>query len=256
MEIIYRLPAMPGSSRRRGAERSGALAALGSERRAGPGPARPSAGGGAAEKPLSAGAGVWAERRGSSAGPRKAAGPPRRGVPEAGRGSPERNPPREGSEGCGREGGGGARPTRPQLAARRCDANWRPFRRCPRSGLSELSASARGETGVCLFRSGRKKSQANQWACRCRAEPACFFRPRNGERYGSRKALPLRFPLRTSSPRPAAAERPAGPESRRAGAERGRCGSRERRFGGAGGQWLSTAVPVLRARGSGASAGN
>ena len=238
--------------------RSGALAALGSERRAGPGPARPSAGGGAAEKPLSAGAGVWAERRGSSAGPRKAAGPPRRGVPEAGRGSPERNPPREGSEGCGREGGGGggARPTRPQLAARRCDANWRPFRRCPRSGLSELSASARGETGVCLFRSGRKKSQANQWACRCRAEPACFFRPRNGERYGSRKALPLRFPLRTSSPRPAAAERPAGPESRRAGAERGRCGSRERRFGGAGGQWLSTAVPVLRARGSGASAGN
>lgn len=236
--------------------RSGALAALGSERRAGPGPARPSAGGGAAEKPLSAGAGVWAERRGSSAGSRKAAGPPRRGVPEAGRGSPERNPPREGSEGCGREGGGGARPTRPQLAARRCDANWRPFRRCPRSGLSELSASARGETGVCLFRSGRKKSQANQWACRCRAEPACFFRPRNGERYGSRKALPLRFPLRTSSPRPAAAERPAGPESRRAGAERGRCGSRERRFGGAGGQWLSTAVPVLRARGSGASAGN
>lgn len=236
--------------------RSGALAALGSERRAGPGPARPSAGGGAAEKPLSAGAGVWAERRGSSAGPRKAAGPPRRGVPEAGRGSPERIPPREGSEGCGREGGGGARPTRPQLAARRCDANWRPFRRCPRSGLSELSASARGETGVCLFRSGRKKSQANQWACRCRAEPACFFRPRNGERYGSRKALPLRFPLRTSSPRPAAAERPAGPESRRAGAERGRCGSRERRFGGAGGQWLSTAVPVLRARGSGASAGN
>lgn len=236
--------------------RSGALAALGSERRAGPGPARPSAGGGAAEKPLSAGAGVWAERRGSSAGPRKAAGPPRSGVPEAGRGSPERNPPREGSEGCGREGGGGARPTRPQLAARRCDANWRPFRRCPRSGLSELSASARGETGVCLFRSGRKKSQANQWACRCRAEPACFFRPRNGERYGSRKALPLRFPLRTSSPRPAAAERPAGPESRRAGAERGRCGSRERRFGGAGGQWLSTAVPVLRARGSGASAGN
>ena len=236
--------------------RSGALAALGSERRAGPGPARRSAGGGAAEKPLSAGAGVWAERRGSSAGPRKAAGPPRRGVPEAGRGSPERNPPREGSEGCGREGGGGARPTRPQLAARRCDANWRPFRRCPRSGLSELSASARGETGVCLFRSGRKKSQANQWACRCRAEPACFFRPRNGERYGSRKALPLRFPLRTSSPRPAAAERPAGPESRRAGAERGRCGSRERRFGGAGGQWLSTAVPVLRARGSGASAGN
>lgn len=236
--------------------RSGALAALGSERRAGPGPARPSAGGGAAEKPLSAGAGVWAERRGSSAGSRKAAGPPRSGVPEAGRGSPERNPPREGSEGCGREGGGGARPTRPQLAARRCDANWRPFRRCPRSGLSELSASARGETGVCLFRSGRKKSQANQWACRCRAEPACFFRPRNGERYGSRKALPLRFPLRTSSPRPAAAERPAGPESRRAGAERGRCGSRERRFGGAGGQWLSTAVPVLRARGSGASAGN
>lgn len=236
--------------------RSGALAALGSERRAGPGPARPSAGGGAAEKPLSAGAGVWAERRGSSAGSRKAAGPPRRGVPEAGRGSPERIPPREGSEGCGREGGGGARPTRPQLAARRCDANWRPFRRCPRSGLSELSASARGETGVCLFRSGRKKSQANQWACRCRAEPACFFRPRNGERYGSRKALPLRFPLRTSSPRPAAAERPAGPESRRAGAERGRCGSRERRFGGAGGQWLSTAVPVLRARGSGASAGN
>lgn len=234
--------------------RSGALAALGSERRAGPGPARPSAGGGAAEKPLSAGAGVWAERRGSSAGSRKAAGPPRSGVPEAGRGSPERNPPREGSEGCGR--GGGARPTRPQLAARRCDANWRPFRRCPRSGLSELSASARGETGVCLFRSGRKKSQANQWACRCRAEPACFFRPRNGERYGSRKALPLRFPLRTSSPRPAAAERPAGPESRRAGAERGRCGSRERRFGGAGGQWLSTAVPVLRARGSGASAGN
>lgn len=236
--------------------RSGALAALGSERRAGPGPARPSAGGGAAEKPLSAGAGVWAERRGSSAGPRKAAGPPRSGVPEAGRGSPERIPPREGSEGCGREGGGEARPTRPQLAARRCDANWRPFRRCPRSGLSELSASARGETGVCLFRSGRKKSQANQWACRCRAEPACFFRPRNGERYGSRKALPLRFPLRTSSPRPAAAERPAGPESRRAGAERGRCGSRERRFGGAGGQWLSTAVPVLRARGSGASAGN
>lgn len=135
--------------------RSGALAALGRERRAGPGPARPSAGGGAAEKPLSAGAGVWAERRGSSAGPRKAAGPPRSGVPEAGRGSPERNPPREGSEGCGREGGG--RPTRPQLAARRCDANWRPFRRCPRSGLSELSASARGETGVCLFRSGRKK---------------------------------------------------------------------------------------------------
>lgn len=165
-------------------------------------------------------------------------------------------PPVRALRAAGGRGGGGARPTRPQLAARRCDANWRPFRRCPRSGLSELSASARGETGVCLFRSGRKKSQANQWACRCRAEPACFFRPRNGERYGSRKALPLRFPLRTSSPRPAAAERPAGPESRRAGAERGRCGSRERRFGGAGGQWLSTAVPVLRARGSGASAGN
>ena len=165
-------------------------------------------------------------------------------------------PPVRALRAAGGGGGGGARPTRPQLAARRCDANWRPFRRCPRSGLSELSASARGETGVCLFRSGRKKSQANQWACRCRAEPACFFRPRNGERYGSRKALPLRFPLRTSSPRPAAAERPAGPESRRAGAERGRCGSRERRFGGAGGQWLSTAVPVLRARGSGASAGN
>ena len=241
--------------------RSGALAALGSERRAGPGPARPG------------GVRAVGQRRSRSrrvrafglSGEEAARAPVRpRGRPGAASPRPggalrSEIPPVRALRAAGGRGGGAADPPaarRPQLAARRCDANWRPFRRCPRSGLSELSASARGETGVCLFRSGRKKSQANQWACRCRAEPACFFRPRNGERYGSRKALPLRFPLRTSSPRPAAAERPAGPESRRAGAERGRCGSRERRFGGAGGQWLSTAVPVLRARGSGASAGN
>lgn len=137
--------------------RSGALAALGRERRAGPGPARPgrvrAVGQRRSRSRRVRAFGLSGEE--AARAPVRPLGRPGAASPRPGGALRSEIPPREGSEGCGREGGG--RPTRPQLAARRCDANWRPFRRCPRSGLSELSASARGETGVCLFRSGRKK---------------------------------------------------------------------------------------------------
>ena len=227
---------MPGSSRRRGAERSGALAALGSERRAGPGPARPSAGGGAAEKPLSAGAGVWAERRGSSAGSRKAAGPPRSGVPEAGRGSPERNPPREGSEGCGREGGG-ARPTRPQLAARSsppADAML----------IGDLSAAAPGAAfpscrlllggrrgSVSSAREEKKAKQTNGLADAERSRPA--FSDRETE---SVTEAGKRCPCVSRSARP-----PPAPQPR--SAPRGpRAAGRGQSAGGAGAESAASAV--------------
>ena len=223
--------------------RSGALAALGSERRAGPGPARPSAGGGAAEKPLSAGAGVWAERRGSSAGSRKAAGPPRSGVPEAGRGSPERNPPREGSEGCGREGGGGggggggARPTRPQLAARSsppADAML----------IGDLSAAAPGAAfpscrlllggrrgSVSSAREEKKAKQTNGLADAERSRPA--FSDRETE---SVTEAGKRCPCVSRSARP-----PPAPQPR--SAPRGpRAAGRGQSAGGAGAESAASAV--------------
>ena len=216
--------------------RSGALAALGSERRAGPGPARPSAGGGAAEKPLSAGAGVWAERRGSSAGSRKAAGPPRSGVPEAGRGSPERNPPREGSEGCGREGGG-ARPTRPQLAARSsppADAML----------IGDLSAAAPGAAfpscrlllggrrgSVSSAREEKKAKQTNGLADAERSRPA--FSDRETE---SVTEAGKRCPCVSRSARP-----PPAPQPR--SAPRGpRAAGRGQSAGGAGAESAASAV--------------
>lgn len=212
--------------------RSGALAALGSERRAGPGPARPSAGGGAAEKPLSAGAGVWAERRGSSAGPRKAAGPPRRGVPEAGRGSPERNPPREGSEGCGREGGGGR--GRPARSSPPADAML----------IGDLSAAAPGAAfpscrlllggrrgSVSSAREEKKAKQTNGLADAERSRPA--FSDRETE---SVTEAGKRCPCVSRSARP-----PPAPQPR--SAPRGpRAAGRGQSAGGAGAESAASAV--------------
>lgn len=232
MEIIYRLPAMPGSSRRRGAERS----ARGSRQReacgARPGPARRSAGGGAAEKPLSAGAGVWAERRGSSAGPRKAAGPPRSGVPEAGRGSPERNPPREGSEGCGREGGGGR--GRPARSSPPADAML----------IGDLSAAAPGAAfpscrlllggrrgSVSSAREEKKAKQTNGLADAERSRPA--FSDRETE---SVTEAGKRCPCVSRSARP-----PPAPQPR--SAPRGpRAAGRGQSAGGAGAESAASAV--------------
>lgn len=212
--------------------RSGALAALGSERRAGPGPARPSAGGGAAEKPLSAGAGVWAERRGSSAGPRKAAGPPRSGVPEAGRGSPERNPPREGSEGCGREGGGGR--GRPARSSPPADAML----------IGDLSAAAPGAAfpscrlllggrrgSVSSAREEKKAKQTNGLADAERSRPA--FSDRETE---SVTEAGKRCPCVSRSARP-----PPAPQPR--SAPRGpRAAGRGQSAGGAGAESAASAV--------------
>lgn len=212
--------------------RSGALAALGSERRAGPGPARPSAGGGAAEKPLSAGAGVWAERRGSSAGSRKAAGPPRRGVPEAGRGSPERIPPREGSEGCGREGGGGR--GRPARSSPPADAML----------IGDLSAAAPGAAfpscrlllggrrgSVSSAREEKKAKQTNGLADAERSRPA--FSDRETE---SVTEAGKRCPCVSRSARP-----PPAPQPR--SAPRGpRAAGRGQSAGGAGAESAASAV--------------
>lgn len=253
MEIIYRLPAMPRSSRRRGAERS----ARGSRQREACG-----ARAGPAERRR------WGRGYGVSCSPRvRVFGPSREEaawVPVRPRGRPgaaslgpggalrREIPPREGSGGCGRGRGRSANSSPPVDAMLI-------------GGLSAAAPGAAfpscwlllgGETGVSSAREEKKAKQTNGLADAERSRPVFPTEKQRALRKQESAAPAFPTPHVLPPPPSTAAERPTGAESRRAGAERRRCGSQERCFGGAGGQWLSTAVPVLPARGSGASAGN